>query len=188
MSEVSSFCVGSCGSGNISQNPAPGGIGSAPPAGFPEGFGKTNASEAKSASSYASSVSKTAAPASTTTSFLRTKPTPGARNINYPPYAINNVQGDLAVHAVSPNATHNDALKTQEYDVHNLFGFGIVNATYNALLNVFPGKRPFVIGRSTFAGAGTVAGHWGGESRTHIKLHKTWEQMQARSSRLADNQ
>ena len=32
------------------------------------------------------------------------------------PYVINNIQGDLAVHAVSPNATHHDG--TLEYDVH----------------------------------------------------------------------
>jgi len=48
--------------------------------------------------------------------------------------------------------------------VHNLFGHQILNATYQALLNVFPGKRPFIIGRSTFAGSGTVAGHWGGDN------------------------
>lgn len=66
------------------------------------------------------------------------------------------------MHAVSPNATHVDGV--QEYDVHSLFGYQILNATYQALLEVFPGKRPFVIGRSTFAGAGKWAGHWGGDN------------------------
>lgn len=66
------------------------------------------------------------------------------------------------MHAVSPNATHADG--TEEYDVHNLYGLQILNATYNALLAAIPGKRPFIIGRSTFSGAGKYAGHWGGDN------------------------
>ncbi|KAH9897549.1 glycoside hydrolase family 31 protein [Xylariomycetidae sp. FL2044] len=132
MSEVSSFCVGSCGSNRstlASWDPDP-----------------------------------TSAPSSTTTTstYLRTTPTPGVRNINYPPYTVNNYNGDLAVHAVSPNATHHGG--TVEYDFHNLFGYQILNATYHALLGVYPTKRPFIIGRSQFAGAGKWAGHWGGDN------------------------
>lgn len=169
MSEVSSFCVGSCGSGNLSLNPVhppfalPGEPGNVI-YDFPEGFNLTNATEAASASSASSSqASATSATASSSasTSYLRTTPTPGMRDINHPPYVINNVQGDLAVHAVSPNATHFNGV--QEYDVHNLFGHQILNATYQGLLNVFPGKRPFIIGRSTFPGSGKWAGHWGGD-------------------------
>ena len=173
MSEVSSFCVGSCGSGNLSLNPAH------PPFGlpgepgnviytYPEGFNLTNATEAASASSAAASQSSSVASASPTPTattapdYLRTVPTPGVRNVNHPPYVINNIQGDLAVHAVSPNATHHNGI--EEYDIHNLFGHQILNATYNALLDVFPGKRPFIIGRSTFVGTGQWAGHWGGDN------------------------
>ncbi|MCJ1309619.1 hypothetical protein MMC25_003279 [Agyrium rufum] len=172
MSEVSSFCVGSCGFGNVTMNPVhPGftlpGEPGAIVYGYPEGFNITNATEAAAASSgaaaQASSLSAAAGPAPTTTpTFLRTTPTPGVRNINQPPYVINNVQGDLAVHAASPNATHADG--TVEYDVHNLFGHQILNATYHALLKVMPSKRPFIIGRSTFAGSGVYAGHWGGDN------------------------
>lgn len=172
MSEVSSFCVGSCGTGNLTLNPVH------PPFqlpgetnnviyGYPEGFNLTNGTEASSvavaSASQASAVSATAVPAATTTPTpLRTTPTPGVRAIEYPPYVINNVQGALDVHAVSPNATHHGG--TQEYDLHNLFGHQILNATYHALLNIFPTKRPFIIGRSTFAGSGKWAGHWGGDN------------------------
>lgn len=171
MSEVSSFCVGSCGSNNLSLNPShppfslPGEPGALVTA-YPEGFNLTNATEAASASAYSASVAaaSSSSTASSSTSYLRTTPTPGSRNVNYPPYAINNNGGDLAVHAVSPNATHADG--TEEYDVHNLFGYQILNATYEALLSVFPGKRPFIIGRSTFAGAGKWSGHWGGDNKS----------------------
>jgi alpha-glucosidase len=172
MSEVSSFCVGSCGSGNLILNPL------RPPFAlpgesvsisydFPEGFDTTNSTEAKSASAASSSqaAAHSKADASpTTVSYYRPEVTPGVRNINYPPYVLNHVQQghDLAKGAVSPNATHADG--TQEYDVHNLFGHQILNATYRGLTKIFPGKRPFIIGRSTFVGSGVWAGHWGGDN------------------------
>jgi alpha-glucosidase len=179
MSEVSSFCVGSCGSGKVLENPVnppfslpgePGDI----IYDYPEGFNLTNATEASSASAASSSQSASSASAATTsgptptstTPYLTSTPTPGIRNINYPPYVINNVQGDLAVHAVSPNATHHDG--SVEYEYHNLFGHQILNATYHALLNILPTKRPFIIGRSTFAGSGKWAGHWGGDNASQF--------------------
>ena len=169
MNEVSSFCVGSCGSGNVTMNPVhpPFQLPGEPGAviyGYPEGFNLTNATQAASAMSASmSQASATAsASASTTPDFVRTTPTPGVRDINYPPYVINNVQGDLAVHAMSPNATHADG--TADYEIHNIFGHQILNATHNALLKAIPGKRPFIIGRSTFSGSGKWAGHWGGDN------------------------
>ena len=172
MSEVSSFCVGSCGSGNVTMNPVHppfslGGERNNLILTYPEGFNLTNASQAASASSAASSQSAAAAASSgtvssTSTTYLRTTPTAGVRNVNHPPYVINHVQGDLAVHAVSPNATHHDGI--QEYDVHNLFGHQIIQATYSGLSAVSPGTRPFIIGRSTFPGSGSYAGHWGGDN------------------------
>ncbi|PKX94863.1 glycoside hydrolase family 31 protein [Aspergillus novofumigatus IBT 16806] len=174
MNEASSFCVGSCGSNLIIHNPAhppfklPGDPGYRL-FDYPEGFNVTNSTEAASASAAASSQdaanSATQDPVtSTAITYLRTTPTPGARNINYPPYAINNVQSghDLAAHALSPNATHIDG--TLEYDVHNLYGHQVINATYQGLLAISPNKRPFIIGRSTFAGSGQWAGHWGGDN------------------------
>jgi alpha-glucosidase len=172
MNEVSSFCIGSCGTGNVTLNPVhppfslPGEVGNVV-YDYPEGFNITNSTEAASASAGASAQaaaqSATAVEEATSTSYLRTEPT-GSRNVNYPPYVINHVQAgaDLAVHAVSPNATHANGM--EEYDVHNVWGHQIINATYHGLLSVFPGKRPFIIGRSTFAGSGKWAGHWGGDN------------------------
>lgn len=173
MNEASSFCVGSCGSRNLSLNPVhppfrlPGDPGNVD-YGYPENFHITNASAAASASAASSSqaAAQTTASSSLTTAtvpdYLRTTPTPGVRNINYPPYVINHARGDLAGNAVSPNATHADG--TVEYDVHNLYGHQLLNATYHGLRNLFPGKRPFIIGRSTFPGSGKWAGHWGGDN------------------------
>ena len=96
---------------------------------------------------------------------------------------INNVQQGHALvkTSISPNGTHNDAYNTTEYDLHNvsvhgsyrsddlrvqLFGHMILHATHNALLQVFPGRRPFVLGRSTFAGSGTIASHWRGDNNS----------------------
>lgn len=171
MSEVSSFCVGSCGSHDLSLNPILGTTLPGTPGNlvleYPEAFNVTNSTEAASASAASSgqaAATTTTASSSSAADYLRTTPTPGVRDINYPPYVINNVQTghDLAVHAVSPNATHSDGV--QEYDVHNLFGTQILNATYHGLLAVAPEKRPFIIGRSTFAGSGKWAGHWGGDN------------------------
>lgn len=173
MSEVSSFCTGSCGSKNITLNPVhppfqlPGEPGNVDYR-YPEGFNLTNATEAAVAESASASQAAASASAAggdkkpTPPSYVRTTPTPGVRNINFPPYVINNIQGELASHAASPNATHADG--TEEYDVHNLWGTQILNATYSGLLAAKPGKRPFIIGRSTFPGSGRWAGHWGGDN------------------------
>jgi alpha-glucosidase len=174
MNEVSSFCVGSCGTGNLSLNPVhpsfklngePGNI----VYDYPEGFNLTNATEAAAASSSSSSQAAAqstsdSAASSISTSYLRTTPTAGVRNVDHPPYVINHVQegADLAVHAVAPNATHHNGV--QEYDVHNLYGHMILQSTYRALLAAMPGKRPFIIGRSTFPGSGNYTGHWGGDN------------------------
>ncbi|KAJ2982768.1 hypothetical protein NUW58_g6373 [Xylaria curta] len=123
MSEVSSFCSGSCGSSERDY-------------GRP-GFRVLS---------------------SDTTEAAAADP----RNVVSPPYTVNNFHGELDAHTFSPNATHSDG--TIQYDFHNAWGHQLLNATYYALLNVFPKKRPFIIGRSTAVGSGRVAGHWGGDN------------------------
>lgn len=94
-----------------------------------------------------------------------TSATPGVRNITFPPYALNlTLEGhSLLRQAVAPYATHNDGYNTTEYELHNTYGYVSGKATYNALLSVFPGKRPFWIARSTSPGSGAITGHWGGD-------------------------
>ncbi|KAJ9652066.1 hypothetical protein H2198_008690 [Neophaeococcomyces mojaviensis] len=171
MSEVSSFCTGSCGSYNLTLNPVhpwfqlPGEPGNKI-YDYPEGFNITNATEAASASAasstQAAAASMTAASTVSPTSYLRTTPTLGIRDVNHPPYALNHIFGDLAEHTISPNATHHSGV--QEYDVHNLFGHQILQNTYAAISKINPGFRPFIIGRSTFVGSGNYSGHWGGDN------------------------
>jgi alpha-glucosidase len=48
-----------------------------------------------------------------------------------------------------------------------VFGHQMLNATYSALVSIFPNKRPFFIGRSTFAGSGALSGHWGGDNTSN---------------------
>jgi alpha-glucosidase len=180
MNEASSFCVGSCGSNNVTQNPVhpPFKLPGEPGAviyDYPEGFNLTNSTEAVSISvasslqanpTPTSSASSSSSSGSSTSSSAMTTATvdPTVENINYPPYVINHHQypHDLGVHAVSPNATHHDG--TRDYDIHNIWGHRETVATYNSLADIHPGVRPFIITRSTFAGTGTVAGHWGGTS------------------------
>ncbi|KAK5084792.1 hypothetical protein LTR05_005871 [Lithohypha guttulata] len=190
MSEVSSFCVGSCGSGQLERNPVHPwfkieGEECEVVYDYPEGFNVTNVTAAAVASiassAQAASCSSTSAPTSTTTNYLRTKPTPGLRNVDHPPYVIDHVHGDLAVHAVAPNATHYNGV--QEYDVHSLYGHLLLRNTYSAILNTNPTVRPFIIGRSNFVGSGNYSGHWGGDNRAQFR-HMYWSIPQALSFSL----
>ena len=83
-------------------------------------------------------------------------------DLNTPPYAIHNGNGRLSIHALATNATH--AGGYAELDVHNLWGMMEEKATHLALQSIHPGKRPFIIARSTFPSSGKWAGHWLGDN------------------------
>ncbi|OPJ74286.1 hypothetical protein AV530_004145 [Patagioenas fasciata monilis] len=59
----------------------------------------------------------------------------------------------------------------RQYDVHNLFGYSMTLSTQRAIERLFPGKRSFLLSRSTFAGSGKFAGHWLGDNTA------TWEHL-----------
>lgn len=179
VNDAVSFCTGSCGSGQLAENPIhvpfalPGDPGTSQAVNYqyPEMFAVTNATEAASAS--AALASQSAAfpyPQPPPTPVLgRTLPTPGVRNLTFPPYAINNFLAghSLVKDVISPDATHNDGpYNSTEYALHNLYGHLSANATYHALLATYDNKRPFFISRSTFVGSGNFSGHWGGDTNS----------------------
>ncbi|WWD16855.1 hypothetical protein CI109_101287 [Kwoniella shandongensis] len=87
---------------------------------------------------------------------------PSIPYVDEPPYPIRNQAGRLSAKTVSPNATHYGGL--QEYNVHNVWGHMEEFATNDVLKALKPGLRPFIVGRSTFAGGGQKTAHWTGDN------------------------
>lgn len=79
-----------------------------------------------------------------------------------PLYLIHNALGDLSAQTIAINATHHGG--RTELDLHNVFGHLMSRATHLAIRELHPGKRPFLISRSTFAGSGKWTGHWLGDN------------------------
>lgn len=93
------------------------------------------------------------------------------RDLFSPEYRINNHRGDLSDSTLYTNITNVDG--THQYDTHNMYGLTMITATRNALLARRPGRRPFVLTRSTFAGAGTRAAHWFGDNNSSWDDYRT---------------
>jgi hypothetical protein len=64
-----------------------------------------------------------------------------------PPYAISNANHRMALssHTIPVSASHYDG--TLEYDAHSIYGLSEAIATHAALLELRPGKRPFILTR-----------------------------------------
>ncbi|KAH8894653.1 glycoside hydrolase, family 31 [Thozetella sp. PMI_491] len=85
-----------------------------------------------------------------------------SRDLFNPRYRIQNHLGDISASTIYTNITNADC--SVQYDTHNLYGLMMATATRNALLTRRPGKRPFVLSRSTFASAGSKMAHWFGDN------------------------
>ncbi|TFK70865.1 hypothetical protein BDN72DRAFT_896086 [Pluteus cervinus] len=164
MNEASSFCDGSCGTSADLSNTSvpfilPGAPGN-PVTDYPECY---NAALFGPSGNITVNGTFTCQPA--TSSLSKRGMGAGKQsgvNLNTPPYAIHNGNGRLSEHALATNATHVDG--EVELDVHNLWGLMEEKTTHLALLDILPGKRPFLISRSTFASAGKWTGHWLGDN------------------------
>ena len=87
----------------------------------------------------------------------------GCPNSTYdnPPYTPRVLDGHLYSKTLCPSSRQ---YISNHYNLHNMYGHFEAKATYNALVDVRPSKRPFVLTRSTFAGTGQYAAHWSGDN------------------------
>ncbi|EJU04814.1 hypothetical protein DACRYDRAFT_20425 [Dacryopinax primogenitus] len=181
MNEPSSFCVGSCGTGQNWSTLASPDTSPTIVTGWPEGYDYTTYGDSGNMTVNGSS---TYVPDSTT-NFRRSLADESQhalakrateivyqnvtqRFLETPPYAIHNAKGPLDVQTVAMNASTAFGVF---YDVKNIWGHMSEVRTHNALLSLNPTNRPFLVARSTYAGSGRYTHHWLGDN------YSTWRYM-----------
>ncbi|NWR22711.1 SUIS protein, partial [Emberiza fucata] len=88
--------------------------------------------------------------------------------LNYPPYTPRILDRLMYAKTLCMDAVQSWG---KQYDIHNLYGYSMTLSTRKAIETLFPGKRSFLISRSTFAGSGKFGGHWLGDNAA------TWDQL-----------
>ncbi|KAF8532453.1 glycoside hydrolase family 31 protein [Gautieria morchelliformis] len=170
MNEASSFCDGSCGTGIDISNTStpfllPGAPGN-PIVDYPEGYNATISGPSGNITVNGTSTFGAGAGVEAVTLSKRGlgEASLDGANVITPPYAIHNGNPVLPLlnHTLSTNATH--APGYLELDTHNMWGLMEEKATHSALATLNPGKRPFLISRSTFPSSGKWTGHWLGDN------------------------
>ncbi|NXI43474.1 SUIS protein, partial [Galbula dea] len=87
-------------------------------------------------------------------------------DLNYPPFTPNILDKLMFAKTICMDAVQKWG---KHYDVHSLYGYSMAISTRKALEALFPGKRSFLISRSTFIGSGKHTSHWLGDNAA------TWE-------------
>lgn len=88
-----------------------------------------------------------------------------------PKYKVNSHRGGLSDFTLYTNETNYDG--TRQYDTHNLYGHMMAMTTHNSMISRRPKVRPFVLTRSSFAGAGRKVTHWFGDNFSNWEHYRT---------------